>query len=129
MNGAWAALKVFGEIAKFNEVGVEIKKPGSVFAEADATAPWSPSLGVWALILAVQHLLHTMWQWCHQPCSSWVPARAGSLNRYKTALKEPQKIRIQSKNGLEPKQPLCASHLEPRQGSTAVLQACQHSYR
>lgn len=111
MEGAWAALKVFGEIAKFNEVGGGIKKPGSVFAEADATGARSPSLGVWAPVLAVQHLLHTVWQWCHRPCSSRVPAGAGSLNRYKTALKEPQEVRIQSKNGLEPKQPLCAPRL------------------
>lgn len=30
----------------------------------------------------------------------------GGLNRYKTALEEPQKIRIQSKSGLEPQEPL-----------------------
>lgn len=34
-----------------------MKKPGSVFAEADATGPWSTSLGARAPVLAVQHLL------------------------------------------------------------------------
>jgi len=77
VEGAHAALKGFGHIAKSNKTGGKIRKPGSVFAEADATSSCSPSLGAQAPVLAAQHLLpHPMQQGCHQPSCTKVPARA-----------------------------------------------------